>query len=64
MPRLFEMLAMIRRQPGQNPGGLGVGLSLVKNLVELHGGRVSASSEGPGQGATFEVRLPLASPST
>ncbi|NEQ27300.1 MAG: response regulator, partial [Microcoleus sp. SIO2G3] len=40
-------------------GGLGLGLAIVRNLVELHGGRVSASSQGEGQGATFTIQLPL-----
>jgi signal transduction histidine kinase len=62
LPRLFEMFATIRRQPGQNPGGLGIGLSLVKSLVELHGGQVSAHSEGPGLGTEFTIRLPLEGP--
>jgi signal transduction histidine kinase len=47
--------------PAQSPsGGLGIGLTLVKHLVELHGGEIRASSGGPGKGSTFEVRLPLA----
>ncbi|QBQ54453.1 PAS domain-containing sensor histidine kinase [Nitrosococcus wardiae] len=54
LPHLFEMFA--QATPSQ---GLGIGLSLVKKLVELHGGRVEVASAGPGLGSTFTVRLPL-----
>ena len=55
---VFEMFAQID-QPGQrSEGGLGIGLALVRRLVEMHGGRVQAESAGPGQGSTFTVRLP------
>src|SRR5207302_3465538 len=59
LPRLFEMFQQADRVPGQPTEGLGVGLSLVRKLVELHGGTVSASSAGPGRGSEFVVRLPL-----
>ncbi len=54
----FELFAQGERTPDRTQGGLGIGLSLVKKLVELHGGTVSASSDGPGQGSEFVVRLP------
>jgi signal transduction histidine kinase len=41
-------------------GGLGIGLSIVRHLLELHGGTITAHSAGPGQGSTFVVRLPIA----
>ncbi len=58
-PRLFDTFAQADRSLDRARGGLGLGLSLVKGLVELHGGRVEATSEGPGRGAAFTVRLPL-----
>jgi PAS domain S-box-containing protein len=58
LPRLFDMFSQAKFPSGQ-VGGLGVGLPLVKGLVELHGGWVTAASAGPGQGSTFTVRLPL-----
>jgi CheY-like chemotaxis protein len=56
---VFEMFTQVRGSLDRAQGGLGIGLSLVRRLVELHGGRVSAFSGGPGQGSTFTVRLPL-----
>jgi PAS domain S-box-containing protein len=59
LPRLFEMFQQADRLPGHVAEGLGLGLSLVRTLVEMHGGRVSAASAGPGRGSEFVVRLPL-----
>lgn len=59
LPRIFDMFVQERTTP-DGKGGLGLGLGLVKRLVELHRGSVHASSEGPEKGSTFEVRLPLA----
>jgi signal transduction histidine kinase/DNA-binding response OmpR family regulator len=56
---IFELFAQVDRTLDRAQGGLGVGLTLVQRLVELHGGSVQASSTGPGQGAEFAVRLPL-----
>ncbi len=58
-PRLFELFAQADRSLAHSQGGLGIGLSLVRTLVEMHGGRVSMRSEGRGCGSTFEVRIPL-----
>jgi signal transduction histidine kinase len=58
LPRIFEMFFQGEGRPGTGPGGLGLGLALVKQLVELHGGCVSARSAGPGTGSEFCVRLP------
>jgi PAS domain S-box-containing protein len=63
LPRLFEMFAQVGSALERSQGGLGIGLSLVKGLVEMHGGTVRASSEGPGRGSEFVVRLPVAAPS-
>jgi len=59
IPRLFEAFAQAERTVERSAGGLGLGLALVKGLVELHGGTVSCTSEGPGMGARFTVQLPL-----
>jgi signal transduction histidine kinase len=58
LPRIFDMFVQERTTP-DGKGGLGLGLGLVKRLVELHQGSVSASSDGEGKGATFEIRLPV-----
>jgi len=63
LPRIFDMFVQ-ERVTGSGAGGLGLGLGLAKRLVELHGGRMTATSPGPGMGATFEVKLPVADHAT
>jgi PAS domain S-box-containing protein len=58
LPRIFDPFVQSDRAPAHAQGGLGLGLALVKTLIELHGGSVRASSAGPGQGSEFVVRLP------
>jgi len=58
--RVFDLFTQIDRSDTRAQGGLGIGLTLVKSLVELHGGRVAVRSDGEGKGSEFEVRLPLA----
>jgi signal transduction histidine kinase/ActR/RegA family two-component response regulator len=58
LPQIFELFTQAERSSDRSQGGLGLGLALVKNLVELHGGSVSAHSEGAGMGSEFVVRLP------
>jgi CheY-like chemotaxis protein len=60
LPRMFELFAQGDRSVERSEGGLGIGLTLVKSLVELHGGVVFARSDGPGSGSQFMVRLPAA----
>jgi PAS domain S-box-containing protein len=60
LPRLFEPFTQADRSLDRAQGGLGLGLALVRNLVEMHGGTVSAASQGPGRGSEFVVRLPAA----
>jgi len=55
---VFEMFSQVKNPSSLTQGGLGIGLSLAKQLVEMHGGSISASSAGPGQGSEFQVRLP------
>jgi len=59
VPHLFDMFYQVERSLDRSEGGLGIGLSLVRHLVTLHGGTVEAESEGTGQGSEFIVRLPL-----
>jgi two-component system, chemotaxis family, CheB/CheR fusion protein len=61
LPHIFEPFRQGTQPIDRTSGGLGLGLALVKGLVELHNGQVMAWSDGPGQGAVFTVRLPLAS---
>ncbi|MCU0758096.1 MAG: PAS domain S-box protein [Steroidobacteraceae bacterium] len=58
LPRVFDLFAQNDRAPDRSQGGLGIGLSVVRRLVEMHGGTVAASSGGIGAGSTFEMRLP------
>jgi CheY-like chemotaxis protein len=58
LPTVFDLFSQAERTPDRAQGGLGLGLALVKSLVELHGGSVSASSEGRDSGSEFTVRLP------
>ncbi len=60
LPRVFDMFVQGERSPDRSEGGLGLGLAVVKNLVERHGGHVGAASDGLGKGATFTVWWPLA----
>jgi hypothetical protein len=59
LPRVFDMFSQVDRNVERGTGGLGIGLALVKGLVETHGGAVRAESAGPGQGSTFIVVLPI-----
>ena len=60
LERVFDLFVQVNPTMDRNTGGLGLGLTLVKRMVELHGGTVSAHSEGPGKGSEFVVRLSLA----
>jgi CheY-like chemotaxis protein len=59
LPHVFDRFRQADQRTSRQHGGMGLGLAIVRHLVELHGGTVSASSEGEGKGATFTVRLPI-----
>jgi CheY-like chemotaxis protein len=59
LPRIFEMFSQVDHSLEKSQGGLGIGLTLVRQFVEMHGGSVEARSEGPGRGSEFLVRLPI-----
>ena len=61
LPRIFELFAQAQQPMDRPVGGLGIGLTLSRRLVELHNGTITAASDGPGRGAEFTVRLPVAS---
>src|SRR5262249_5590753 len=58
LPRVFDLFTQAEQTMDRSRGGLGVGLTLSRRLVEMHGGTITATSEGPGRGAQFTVRLP------
>jgi signal transduction histidine kinase/DNA-binding response OmpR family regulator len=58
LPRIFELFVQERQALDRSQGGLGIGLTIVRNLIERHGGSVSVRSDGPGRGSSFVVRLP------
>jgi PAS domain S-box-containing protein len=59
LPIIFDMFSQVNRSIEGSAGGLGIGLALVKSLVEMHGGTIEAASPGEGRGSTFTVRLPM-----
>lgn len=59
LPRIFEMFTQVDQSKERGQSGLGIGLALVRSLVELHGGTITAHSEGQGKGSEFVVRLPI-----
>jgi PAS domain S-box-containing protein len=60
MPHIFEMFTQVDRSLNRSRGGLGIGLTLVRRLVDMHGGTIAAHSDGEGKGSEFVVRLPVA----
>ncbi|MBX6312714.1 MAG: PAS domain S-box protein [Isosphaeraceae bacterium] len=59
LPRVFELFAQVDRTIDRSQGGLGIGLTLARSLVRMHGGEIRAVSEGPGKGSEFTIRLPV-----
>src|SRR3984957_4354784 len=59
LPLIFDLFTQVDQPSGRPQGGLGIGLALVRQLVEMHGGTVTASSDGPGLGSEFVIRLPV-----
>jgi signal transduction histidine kinase/CheY-like chemotaxis protein len=62
LPRIFDLFAQVDRSPVRSEGGLGVGLTLARMLIELHGGTIIGQSEGLGRGSEFVLRLPVGAP--
>ena len=62
LPHVFDLFTQGERTPDRAQGGLGLGLTLVKSIAQLHGGAVAAASEGQGQGSTFTISLPTIAP--
>jgi signal transduction histidine kinase len=62
LPQIFDLFVQSERSLDRSQGGLGIGLSVVQRMIHMHGGTVSARSEGPGRGATFELKLPRSAP--
>jgi signal transduction histidine kinase len=59
LPRIFDLFTQVKESANRSEAGLGIGLALVRNMIELHGGYVQALSAGLGHGTEFVVRLPL-----
>jgi PAS domain S-box-containing protein len=59
LPKIFDIFTQVGQTLERSQGGLGIGLSLVRGMVEMHGGTIQASSDGPGRGSEFSVRLPV-----
>ena len=64
LPRVFDLFFQGKRNLDRAEGGLGIGLALVKNLVEMHGGNVSATSAGPDRGSEFTIHVPTRTPTS